>query len=454
MDQLSQGQIEFVRKERVFKRGMSLIIINTILILLALLLSGCSQQEGRVLNGDDNTPIVGATIYHNGQVAQSDNEGRFKLNRPDLNKPLLVKAVGFRRISVPLKRYIRPNARLESFQAKAVYLSHAGVGAAHLRNPVLDLIAETDVNAVVVDVKGQRGLFSFSWEIPIGHQIGAFSKITIEDPDAFIHQMREKNIYVIGRVCVFKDEALANNKSEWAAIDPKSNKPFRDTDKIPWMDPFRKEVWEYNLAIAKAAAEVGFDEIQFDYLRFPTAPVKYSKENTKEAREGVIKEFLAKAQKELQPYNVYLSVATSGISLWKQGDADIGQDLAIIAPLVDYISPYIFPSDLPAGALNLKTNAAAVPGEAVTAALEMGIQRIGNQPEKIRPWLQSFKDYSRLRREFKEEEIAEEIAACADAGTAGWIFFNPENKYPYVSGALEKAKQHVSGKNKIAQVQP
>lgn len=433
-----------------FGRVIALLIVSS----LGLCLSGCSPREGKVLNAEDNTPIAGAAVFHNGETVFSDETGRFKLTTRDPKKPISVKAAGFRQASVPVKRYLKADVRLTAFQAKAVYLSHAGIGAAYLRDPALQLIADTDLNAVVVDVKGQRGLFSFSWEIPLGHKIGAFSKITINDPDAFIREMHEKGIYVIGRVCVFKDEALANNKKEWAVLDPKTEKPFRDADKIPWVDPFLEEVWEYNLAIAKAAAEVGFDEIQFDYLRFPEGKHTFSKENTAANRCEVVTGFLKRARKELEPYNVFLSVAVSGNALWKEGDAGIGQNLETIMPLVDYLSPYVYPSDLPARVLNLSTNSAVIPGEAVAAALNLGFQRSGNQPGKIRPWLQGFRDYSRLRREFKGPELGEEIAAAETAGAAGWILFNPENKYPDVADAFRKAKLVLSSTNETALVRP
>ncbi len=424
------------------------------MLAFLLLVSGCSNQEGRILNAEDNTPIAGAIIVHNGQLTQSDASGKFKLAKMDASKPMLVKANGYGRASVKVKKYIKPDARLKRITPKALFLSHAGAGAAYLRDPIMQQIAATDLNAIVVDVKGQRGLFTFSWEIPTGHKIGAFSKITIEDPDAFIRDLHAKDIYVIGRVCVFKDEALANNKTDMAVIDTKTTKAFKDSDKIPWVDPFLEEVWDYNLAIAKAAAEIGFDEIQFDYLRFPRGNIQLSKENTKDARQQVITGFLKRAQQELQPFNVFISIAVSGESLWRPEDAGMGQDIATLAPLVDYVSPYIFPSDLPANVFGFKTNSAAIPGKVVTAALERVLPLVGNDPKKLRPWLQGFKDYSRLRLEFKEAEIGAEIAACDKAGTAGWMLFNPENKYPFISGAMDKAKEAPIAPAETAQAQP
>lgn len=413
-----------------------------VFLLLALVLAGCSKQEGKVINRADNKPVPGAAVIHNGRITYADAEGKFTLEDVDRKKPVVVKVSGYRQVSLMPKRYVSLTAGLDQLEARGVFLSQAGVGAPHLREPVLKLKDRTELNALVVDIKGQRGLCSFSWEVPLGHQIGAFGKITIDDPDAFVRQMHAKNIYLIGRISVFKDEALAGNKPEWAIMDTERKKPYREADLIPWTDPFQEAVWDYNLALARGAAEVGFDEIQFDNLRFPVPSSKqqFSQENTKEAREATITRFLEKARKELATTAAFLSVTISSTAVWKPGEAEIGQNLETITPLVDYICPNIFPSDLPSRAIGLQTNPIVVPKQAVAAMLGIAIKRSGDHPEKIRPWLQGFKDYSRLKKEYKEEEIAAQIVACREAHIGSWMIYNQENLYPDVAAALKLAE--------------
>jgi hypothetical protein len=434
-----------IQRKKTFRTIFGFFVIKGILILivmLVVLLSGCSRQDGKVLNIADSSPIAGATIFHDGQLVRSDANGRFRLKHANPGKPVLVKAAGYRQASIPVKRYLGLDARLQPFEAKALYLSHAGLGAASLRGPVLDLIDNTSLNTLVIDIKGVRGLISFAWEIPLGYKIGAFANLTVEKPRAFVQEMHKKNIYLVARISVFKDNALGYHMPQWAVMDKEKNKPYRDHEEIVWMDPFQEPVWDYNIALAKGAAELGFDEILFDNVRFPAVKtnelVQYSGENTEGARLGVVTNFLRKASQELSSYPVFISTAISGSVLWRQGDADIGQNLEAITPLVDYVWPYVYPSDLPAGPLKLKTSPAKIPRQAVLAVLANTVERTGEPPQKFRPWLQSFRDYSQAGGEFKEEGIALQIEACSQAKTGGWVIFNPENKYPYVAGAMRR----------------
>jgi hypothetical protein len=424
-------------------------------MLIAFSLVGCGRREGKVLNIAESTPIAGATIFHDGETTQSDANGQFKLTRCNVDKPVLVRATGFRSLSLPRKKHLAPDARLQRFDPKALYLSHAGVGAEYLREPVFKLLEETDLNAVVVDIKGTRGLISFNWEVPLGHEIGAFSKLTIEDPDAFVAELHKKNIYIIGRISVFKDDALGYHKPQFAAIEIEKGKPYRDHEKIVWLDPFQEAVWDYNLALAKGAAELGFDEILFDNVRFPPVSpsrIKLSKENTRESRVETVTSFLRRAKTELAPYGVFVSAAMSGMTLWHKGDSDVGQDIEAIAPIVDYVWPYIYPSEI-YPILPSAKNEPDAPHRAVSHVLNMSLQRVGTHREKIRPWLQGFRDYTKGKREFKEQEIAMQMAACRDAGVNGWVFFNPENKYPFLGDAMRLAENGFTVTNQIEQAE-
>jgi hypothetical protein len=405
-----------------------------------LLLTGCSRHKGRVIEMESGKPISGAKIYHNGRSTVSDTNGDFSLSGVDYSKPLLVKAAGFGRKSSNVEKHTESTVRLNFLATKGLYLSQAGVGSKSIRGSVLDLTDGNEMNAIVVDIKGDRGALSIECDLPMGRQAGAITKPAIEDPDAFIEDLHRRKIYVIGRIVTFKDGPLGRLKPEWAVQEIKTKKPLMDRDKMIWMDPFRQEVWDYNIAIAKIAAEIGFDEIQFDYVRFPTvaaSTIKYSKENTTKNRVAAINGFLEKASKELAPFNVYVSADIFGTVLWHRDDQGIGQKLEDIANRVDYVCPMLYPSGFGYAIPGYRTNAAAIPHEVVLESLKRATERVGPQTRNLRPWLQNFKDYSFDKREYTGQQIGLQILACNEAEAGGWLLWDAANRYRYTADALK-----------------
>ncbi len=399
------------------------------------------------MNAQTKEPVADAVVFHNGNVARSDEGGRFQLPKINEKKPLLIKACGYKQASVKAQKDSEPIVYLEPFDAKGIFLSHDGVNSAELREPVLKLIDDTALNALVLDIKGDRGFLSFDCDSELAHQIGAMTRPTIEDPVAFVKKMHARGIYLIGRIVVFKDTMLANKKPEWAIIDSRTKKPWVDKEKLAWVDPFQKKVWEYNISLAVAAAEVGFDEIQFDYVRFPTGETKgirYSDENNEENRVAAISGLLEMAYRRLLPYNVYLSADVFGMTVWNDNDSGIGQRISRMSPFVDYISPMVYPSGFSTGLPGYQENAIAIPREVVRESMKQGMQRLGPNSKRLRPWLQHFRDYSFDRRLYKEPEIALQVLACNETKTSGWLFWNAGNRYDYIAGGLKLLEGDVS----------
>ena len=154
-------------------------------------------------------------------------------------------------------------------------------------------------------MKGDRGWIVYKTEVPEALAVGAQGPGTLKEFDALMADLKARGIYTIGRIVTFKDNILANARPDLAIIDTRTNKPWIDNEKLAWVDPFREEVWKYNVAIAREAAKRGFDEIQFDYVRFPTdgklGAAKYAHPNNKETRLPAIAGFLGMARRELGP---------------------------------------------------------------------------------------------------------------------------------------------------------
>ena len=318
--------------------------------------------------------------------------------------------------------------KLVPFTPKALYLSFYGIGDKTLRESALKLIQETELNALVIDVKGDRGMLPYKSTIPLAAEVGAQKIITVKDMSGLIKSLKEKGIYTIARIVVFKDNLLALKRPD-LAVKTQSGEIWRDREDLAWVDPFKKEVWDYNINIAVEIAQYGFDEIQFDYVRFPDpSSFQCSMPNTMENRVKAISGFLLEAKKRLLPYNVFLSADIFGYVCWNLNDTYIGQTLEELAPHLDYLSPMLYPSGFQYGIPGYRipvTN----PYEIVYLALKRAQERTNLPAIRFRPWLQAFRDYAFDGRIFEEKEIRDQINAAEKFGSHGWMLWNPRNIY-------------------------
>jgi hypothetical protein len=317
---------------------------------------------------------------------------------------------------------------LTPFTPRALYLSFYGIGSRILRGSALKLMEETEVNSLVIDVKGDRGNLTYRSSVPLASEVGAQKLIIVKDIKDLIKSLKEKGIYTIARIVVFKDNPLAIAKPDWA-VKTASGETWQDREHLAWVDPFRKEVWDYNVSIAVEAAQNGFDEIQFDYVRFPdTSGTVFSMPNTEENRINAITGFLKEARRALAPYNVFLAADIFGYVCWNLNDTKIGQRLEDIVPHLDYISPMLYPSGFQYGIPGYRVPVAN-PHEIVYLSLKRALERTHIPPVRFRPWLQAFRDYAFDRRDFKGQAISEQTKAAEKIGSHGWMLWNPRNVY-------------------------
>jgi hypothetical protein len=309
----------------------------------------------------------------------------------------------------------------------AVYLSFWGVGTASVREPILKLAQQGLINAVVIDVKGDLGYISFPTGVPLATQIGAQKTTTIPDVHGLMDRLHQQGIYAIARIVTFKDNMLCTARPVLAVR--REGKAFKDREGLSWCDPFMAEVRHYNTDLAVAAAKAGFDEIEFDYVRFPDAKgVEFSEASTDESRPRMINSFLTEARQKLLPYNVFLSADVFGYTFWNKGDTGIGQRINDVSDILDYVSPMLYPSGFNFGIPNYR-NPVMHPYEIVRLTLDRGGERTKVDPIRFRPWLQAFADYAFDRRQFGGKEIQAQIKAAQDFGSDGWLLWNPRNVY-------------------------
>ena len=410
----------------VFKMLVCLIVV---LIMVPCAGHADPAPAVRVIDHHTGEVIPGAFVTLDGEVLSAGAEGLFPLPRAE--GVVKARAHGYQRAELPLVEAAGAGpveVRLDAVTPRGLYLSFYGVGSRVLRGPALKLIEETELNTLVIDVKGDRGMIPYRSSIPLAGEIGAQRIITVRDVEGLITVFKEKGIYLIARIVVFKDDLLATARPE-LAVRTQAGEIWRDRENLAWADPFRKEVWEYNIRIAEEAARLGFDEIQFDYVRFPDsrAPV-FSRPSTEEGRVEAITGFLKAAQARLAPYNVFTAADIFGYVCWNLNDTDIGQKLDPIASAVDYLCPMLYPSGFQYGIPGYR-NPVKSPHEIVYLSLKKAQERTGIAPVRFRPWLQSFRDYAFDRRQFGEKEISDQIRAADTFGAQGWMLWNPVNVY-------------------------
>ncbi|MBX9946238.1 MAG: hypothetical protein K2Y40_19345 [Reyranella sp.] len=404
--------------------------MKSLLAAAALLVLGpaayAQEREGMVIDGATDTPIAGAIVTVGQRTVLTDPQGRYRTEGGTL--PLQIRAPGYRRETLPAGSGNQDTIRLTPLAPKALYLTVYGIGAPFLLDPALEVIQKSGLNALVIDLKGDRGLIPYPSALPLAAKAGALKLRTIPDLKALATSLKAKGIYLIARIVVFKDDLLVSARPDWAVRAPGGG-IWKDREGLAWIDPFRKEAWDYTLSVAEEAAAAGFDEIQFDYVRFPDAAgPAYSQTSTETSRVEAITGFLREAKRRLVPYNVFLAMDSFGYVCWNRNDTGIGQRLEDLATAVDYISPMLYPSGFQFG-IPGHTNPIMNIYEIVHRSLEECKSRTAGTTVRYRPWLQAFPDYAFGGQKFGAVEIAKQVKASNDAGTDGWMLWNPRNVY-------------------------
>jgi hypothetical protein len=405
--------------------------LTLILTLICILSSTGAVQayEGKVVDAKTKGPIAGAVVVAGDQMIRTDKDGVFHLDGS--GEILKVKAAGYKRQELPASSQGEQPVEisLEPFQVKGLYLTVYGTAVSRIREAALAAIERNNMNALVIDVKGDGGFIPFKVDLPLAEEIGAQKNILIKDMKAAVADLKAKNLYLIARIVVFKDNVLGKAKPE-LAVRTKGGGYFLDRERLRWVEPLKREVWDYNIAIAKIAAELGFDEIQFDYVRFPdNRHVAFSKPVNRDIRTETITGFLEAAQKALASYNVLVGADIFGYVCWNLDDTGIGQQVVPLVNAVDVVCPMLYPSGFTWGIPNYR-NPVKNPYEIVYLSLKKAQERTGVSPLRFRPWIQAFRDYAFRGGNFEEDRMRIQIKAAEDFGASGYMFWNARNIYP------------------------
>lgn len=349
-------------------------------------------------------------------------------------------------------------------RVKALYMTSWVAGTPSFRKKVIDIINRTEINSIVIDIKDYTGKISFEVEDPYLIEIRASEK-RIPDIKEFIKTLHDKNIYVIGRISVFQDPELVKKRPELAVKKASDGTVWKDYKGISWLDAGSKEVWDYVIAIGKESYRVGFDELNFDYIRFPSdgnmndisypfseEKILADKTNGKAiVMENFFRYLSNKLKKEI---NAPISADLFGMTTTNSDDLNIGQVLERTLPYFDFIAPMVYPSHYPK-TFNGFSNPAANPYEVVKYSMDFAVKRavaldnIGvatttaastptttttatkftketsKSVKKLRPWLQDFD----LGATYTAEMVRKQIQATYDSGLTSWMLWDAANTY-------------------------
>lgn len=316
-------------------------------------------------------------------------------------------------------------------QVRALYVNAWAFGGSRFRE-LIRLADESEVNALVIDVKDDTGFLTYPSKVPTAIAIGATKELRARDAEARVREMLAHGIYPIARIVVAKDPLLAERKPGWA-IQSSVGGLWRDRRGTAWVDAFNDSVWVYAAQLAAEAIEMGFAEVQFDYVRFPDEPrarmataVYPARRAGESTRQGVMRN-LTLLRSRMRPYGVPVTLDVFGMTTVMTGDMGIGQVWEDLVGVSDVVLPMVYPSHYAPGMYGTQTPNAE-PYLVVRRALEDGLRRSAllDRPASIRPYLQAF---TLGAPRYTGEHVREQIRAAADVGIESWVLWNPRSDY-------------------------
>jgi len=329
----------------------------------------------------------------------------------------------------------------KDFEVRAIYLTGVMAGSDHgIR--IIKHWREVGGNAVVFDIKDSDG----SVNIAFDHPLAGRQHVYIRDVPKFAHFLHSEGMHAIARIAIFRDQRLVEAHPELAVKSHRTGQPWRENGKLVWTDTSNPKVQEYNIALAKYVADLGVDEIQFDYVRFPAegdqkdASFYFQTEHPTWHRSDVITDFLKHAYAELHPKGVLLSLDVFGVMAW-QRPVDLshtGQDIVGMAKYCDVLSPMIYPSHF------FGMDGYAHPGDAPEHFIGESMDRFKlitkDSTTTIRPWLQAFRWRTKT---YSPEYIETQVRVAKEKGGVGFLFWNAGNDYskPYTAMPVMKASK-------------
>ncbi|MFZ2484764.1 MAG: putative glycoside hydrolase [Minisyncoccia bacterium] len=318
---------------------------------------------------------------------------------------------------------------------KALYMTACVAGTPSWRESLKNLIETTELNAVMIDIKDYTGVVSFPNDFP---KTDTGRGCIVSDMGEFIRTLHEVDIYVIGRISVFQDPSYTKLFPELAVKKKSDGGVWKDYKGLSFIDVGAKPYWDYIVDISKQSYALGFDELNYDYVRYPSdgnmQDTSYTWTVGTTTKPEMLKSFFEYLHGQMSGTGAKLSVDLFGMTTTVTSDMNIGQVLENALPYFDYVAPMVYPSHYPK-TWNGFANPAEHPYEVIKIAMGKGREReqilnVSNglatsTPSKLRPWLQDFN----LGATYGPDKVQAQIKATYDVGLTSWMLWNAGNKY-------------------------
>lgn len=326
-------------------------------------------------------------------------------------------------------------------KVKGIYVTGPAAGSERMEQ-LIDLVSSTELNTMVIDVKNDEGNLTYKMEVPASANLEAGIRY-VKDMPALVERLHQQGIYVIARIVCFKDPVLAAARPELALRLP-DGKAVMDANGLAWVNPYKEEVWDYLCTLAECASRDGFDEIQFDYVRFPIGndanAADYGVDMSTYPREAGLTDFFDYASKRLHEKQIIFGADLFGTIIGSDVDRDrTGQNYLSIAEHTDAICPMIYPSHYANGTFGMNVPD-QYPYETIANALQLSKEELGETDSPkgvVRPWLQCFNAiWVDGHITYGSKEVHDQIQAVYDAGYEEWFLWHASNHYEQVKSAL------------------
>ena len=378
----------------------------------------------------------------NGFVAvYTDDSGNYFFNNVPVSATLTFKVPGFKLTKTPIDS-AQKDVALQPFQVNAIYLTANWASSPDLLEGTLNWVAKSRINAVVLNVQDDASQWVFDTKNPDVLKAKDTDEM-LPDMPALVQKLKSKGLYVIARVVTFQQKTMAQARPDWAVLSSTSGKPWKGgaEGQQNWLDASNPGAQDYMISMTKEVLALGFDEIQYDYVRFPSDPapsetgdmVFSSMPLTDTGKVTALQQFLKKAHDAIEPTDAFMDIDVFGYTLWPDQDgvpllASIGQVLPKLLNDTDYASPMIYPSHFSPG-----EQGCAHPSQCAYKIIqksgEYAATIFAGQLAKYRPWLEGFDwpdaDYTSPGSPL----IPDQLRACAETNCWGWMMWDASNEY-------------------------
>lgn len=380
----------------------------------------------------DGSPVEGAQVSaaDGSATTATGADGSYRLTGATAPE-LLVAAPGFADSTAAVPAGGQLDVALEPEMIRAIYANLGVLGDPERIGRLIEIANTTEINAIVIDVK--QDTIYYDTGVQFFRDVPGMVTPALDLPE-ILALLDQNNIYSIARMVVFKDPVVADGRPDLAVRDEESGDLWRDMNGAAWVNAFYPELWRANADLAGELARLGFDEVQYDYIRFPSdgdlRTAEFGNDYTEDLRRGAITQAVALGAKATHANGAKFAIDLFPIIALFGNDQGIGQTLQDLTPLVDYVCLMIYPSHYEFG--NIRTvdgHPNDFPAETVSYTLEQAEEIVPGTMPKMRPWLQDFTYPAQGFRAYDAADVRAQIDAAEAAGTSGWLLWNAAGEF-------------------------